>query len=238
MLNGETVKFLKSITQITNSVMLRYPITVGRTESADVAYMVDLSKLDTDGFDDDLGIYNLSSFLSMFNLFSEKRDITVDNNVISIKDGTISASYLLANPAVLMAYSFKEEQFYKADEFPTVLEVDFTALDLKRLKSASDVFGELDSLIVECDESTTFKLSCDNDGFKKSSNSFKFTKPVTASKNFKISVSLETVFKVPVADYKFIVKYNKNNDGIEGKSPYRIILKGEKMSLILATKSV
>lgn len=231
MLNNETIKFLKGINSITNSIALQYPITVGRTESADIAYMFDLSKLDTDGFDDSLGIYNLSSFLNVFSLFNDSREITLTDNIISVSDENTTANYLLSDLDILSPFAFKKEQFIKNDEFPTVLELKLTSNDLKKIKNASSVFDDLDTVMISCDENTTFSLTKVGE-FKLSTNSFRFTKPEKSTKNFKISLSLNTISKIPVVDYTLVVKYNAE------RNSYRVILNSENLTLVLCTKNV
>lgn len=231
MLNNETIRFLKGISSISNSIIMKYPITVGRTESADIAYMFDLSKLDTDGFDGELGIYNLSSFLNVFGLFQETRDVKISDSIIRISDDRSSANYLLSNPEILSQFSFNKDQFDRSENFPTVLDVDLTVDDIKRLKNAHNVFSELKTLVIECDENTTFSLMNIGD-FKQSTNAFKFTKPTVSTKNFKVSLSLETLFKIPVMDYRLNIRYN------ELKNAYRIILKSDNLSMIISAKSV
>lgn len=231
MLNNESIKFLKSINSITNSVVLSYPITVGKTESADIAYMFDMSKFDTDGFDTDLGIYNLSSFLNVFSLFDDSREVNINNNSVSISDKNTRANYLLSSSEILNQFTWNKAQFDKSEQFPTVLEIDFDSNDIKKLKNASSVFSELDTLILECNENTTFSLTTAGE-FKQSSNSFSFTKPQQSTKNFKVGISLETIFKIPLNNYKFIVKYN------EARNAYRILLESENLSMIVSAKNV
>ena len=112
----------------------------------------------------------------------------------------------------------------------SVLELDLTVSDLKKIKNASSVFTDLDTVLLSCDESTTISLT--NAGeFNQSSNSFKFTKSERSTKNFKISVGLDTIFKLPVLDYRLAVKYNASRDA------YRIILTTENLTILLsATK--
>lgn len=227
MLNSETIRFLKCINTISNSIVLSYPITVGRTESADVAYMFDLSKLDTDGFDSELGIYNLSSFLNVFSLFNESRDVRIEDSVISVSDDRSSARYLISNPIILSQFSWNKDQFDKMEACPIVLDVDFGIDDIKRLKNAHSVFSELDMLEVECNENTKFSLTSSGE-FKQSSNAFNFTKNTKSTKNFKGSISLETLFKIPVMNYRFVVRYN------EPKNTYRVTLISDNLTMIIS----
>lgn len=234
MFNRESVDFLKVMNKITNSMVLTYPITTGRTESADIAYKFDLSKYDTDGFENPIGIYDLSTFLNIFGLCDETRDVNIDNNSITVSDSTTSVKFLTSATSVLSPYEFKQEQFDKTNEFPSVLEMNLTAEDIRKLKSASATFRELDTAVISCDDSVELSLT-QIGKFKKSSNSFRIKKTEESAKKFNIGISLETLSKIPQVDYTLIVKYNESRDA------YRIILKTDKiegLSLVISVKNV
>lgn len=231
MFNVETVQFLKLFNKISNSVILQYPITVGRTESADIAYKVDLSKLDTDGFEGSIGLFNLSNFLSIFNLVDKTREINLKDNLITLKDENTKLSYLTTYLEVLAQYEFKPEQFDKNAQYPTVLEMQLTANDIKKLKNAASVFTELDQVVITSKEETTLSLSQSNN-FKTSSNVYEFKKDANSSKNFAISITLDTLAKIPEVDYECVVKYNESRDA------YRIVLSTEIFSLIVSGKNI
>lgn len=234
MFNRESVDFLKVMNKITNSMVLNYPITTGRTESADIAYKFDLSKYDTDGFENPIGIYDLSTFLNIFGLCDEDREVNIDNNSITVSDKTTSVKFLTSATSVLSPYEFKQEQFDKTNEFPSVLEMNLTAEDIRKLKSASATFRELDTAVISCDESVELSLT-QIGKFKKSSNSFRIKKNEESTKKFNVGISLETLSKIPQVDYTLIVKYNESRDA------YRIILKTDKidgLSLVISVKNV
>lgn len=234
MFNRESVDFLKVMNKITNSMVLNYPITTGRTESADIAYKFDLSKYDTDGFENPIGIYDLSTFLNIFGLCDENRNVDIDNNSITVSDSTTSVKFLTSATSVLSPYEFKQEQFDKTNEFPSVLEMNLTAEDIRKLKSASATFKELDTAVISCDDSVELSLT-QIGKFKKSSNSFRIKKTEESTKKFNIGISLETLSKIPQVDYTLIVKYNESRDA------YRIILKTDKiegLSLVISVKNV
>lgn len=234
MFNRESVDFLKVMNKITNSMVLNYPITTGRTESADIAYKFDLSKYDTDGFENPIGIYDLSTFLNIFGLCDEDREVNIDNNSITVSDSTTSVKFLTSATSVLSPYEFKQEQFDKTNEFPSVLEMNLTAEDIRKLKSASATFKELDTAVISCDDSVELSLT-QIGKFKKSSNSFRIKKTEESTKKFNVGISLETLSKIPQVDYTLIVKYNESRDA------YRIILKTDKiegLSLVISVKNV
>lgn len=231
MFNTETVNFLKLMNKITNSMILTYPITTGKTESSDIAYMFDLSKFDTDGFDTPIGFFNLSSFLSAFSLFDDSREVKLENNIIKISDKNTSVGYLTSACDILQQYSFKKEQFDKNSEHPVVLNMKFTTDDIEKIRCAHTVFKELDHLIISCDENTVLSLGTVNN-FKQSSNYFNIKKNEISDKNFTIGIALDIIAKIPPIDYDLKVIYN------EGRNAYRIILSVDTFSLVMSGKNI
>lgn len=231
LFNKETVNFLKTINKITNSIVLTYPITTGRTESSDIAYMFDLSKFDTDGFETPIGFYDLSNFLNTFNLFDDDHEVVVEGSLIKIKDKTTSVNYLTTAIEVLNQLSFKKEQFDKNETFPSVLEMELTSQDLKKLNDAHSIFKELDTAVISCDEHTCITLTKVGN-FKTSSNSFKIEKQEKSEKNFNIGISLDTISKLPLRNYKIIIKYN------EERNAYRVTLNTEFFNLVISAKNI
>lgn len=232
MFNKESIDFLKTMSHISNSMVLNYPVTSGKTESADVAYKFDLSKFDTDGFEGQIGIFNLSAFLNIFSLCSDDRTVSINDNIITVSDDTTSVNYLTSATSILSQYEYGKEQFEKLLTFPSVLEMELTSEDLRKLKSASSALGELDTAVISASDEGV-ELSLTQIGkFKQSSNSFKIKKNASASKMFNIGIMLETLSKIPQANYKMVVKYN------ESKDAYRVILSTETLSIMVSTKAI
>lgn len=230
MFNKETINFLKSVNKMTDSIVLEYPITVGKTESSNIAYMFDLSKFDTDGFDQKIGLYELSNFLNVFNLFSDY-DVNISNNIVSISDKTTNVKYLTSSIDIMNHFEFKKEQFDKCSAFPLVLEMKLTSLDLKKIKDASTIFKDLDTCFINCDEQTSISLGVFG-SFNNSSNTFEIKKEEVSEKNFKIGISLEVINRIPNVEYDVKILYN------EERNAYRIIFESEYITLLISNKTV
>ena len=138
MLNRNTIEYLKVINKVTDSVVLSYPYTVGNSDSGDIAFKIDISKLDTERFTSSLGICNLSSFLNMFNIFDDY-NVSLDNKLINISDDNTSVNYILSNLELLENYNkIDPEIFDKISGAPSVLEFDLTVANNKKLRIASN----------------------------------------------------------------------------------------------------
>ena len=83
MLNANTINVLSAMNSITNSVILNYPTTILNNSAGDVIVKLNLESLDSDPIPE-IGIYNLSEFISTFKLF-EEYDCSIDGNVITFQ---------------------------------------------------------------------------------------------------------------------------------------------------------
>lgn len=222
MLNRQTLDFLKIIGKFTDVTILRYPVTCGISEDKDIVYSVDISKFDTDGFDTVLGIHKLNSFLNMFNLFGDNPcEIEVDNKSITVKDPDTSVRYLLAVPEAIASYDAQESQFDLTANIPSVLEFDLTMDIIKKLKAGASSFSELNTVLFEGGDNPNISLVQTESREGMSSNTIKINIHEEAKKNFKTGISIITLGRLPLGNYRVSVKYN------EAKDKYRIYLESK-----------
>ena len=72
MLNHNTIKLFDALSTITKTIVINYPLTVGKSEDASICFLIDLSEFDKDQFNQKLYFYNnFDKFLSIFKLFDE-----------------------------------------------------------------------------------------------------------------------------------------------------------------------
>lgn len=221
MLNRQTLDFLKIIGKFTDVTILRYPVTCGISEDKDIVYSVDISKFDTDGFDTALGIHKLNSFLNMFNMFDNDYELEVDDKSITVKDPDTSVRYLLAVPEAISSYDAQESQFDLTANIPSVLEFDLTTDIIKKLKAGASSFSELNTVLFEGGDNPNISLVQTESREGMSSNTIKINIHEEAKKNFKMGISIITLGRLPLGNYRVSVKYN------EAKDKYRIYLESK-----------
>lgn len=231
MLNKNTINVLQSLNTITNSAILKYPTTVLNNPAGDVVVKLNLSTLDADAFQD-IGIFNLSEFISTFKLFDEY-DCSISDGVISISSDNNSLQYLTTSVNVLENFNKDENLFSSTAAVPSVAKFSLTPEDVKTIKSASGVFKDLEDIIIESkDKDITIKLGSTNN-FNAKSNSFSIRKPgQDATKEFVLKIPAENFNSLPVSDYTFEVKYNEQRDA------YRVLLTSNEadVQVLLAIK--
>jgi len=217
MFNKDVINVLTQINGIADSVILKHPITVAKSESDDMIVACDISKLDADQFPD-MGIMDLGGFLNIFKLFPDDADCDISGNTINISSGATSSTYITDLIALMDAFDIDSSRFDKTEAVPSVATFDITSDDIKKIKSASGVFKDLDEVIFESKDGDVIVSLGSTGKFNAKSNTFAITKPAQTSKEFNIHLAAENFKKLPVSDYQVQVKYNSSKDA------YRVML--------------
>ena len=231
-MNKQLISTLTQLNSITNTLILKHPITVAASEAKDIYVYLDVSGIDSNSFPN-IGLNNnLNSYLNLFKLFNEERKVSYEGDTIKISSGDISSSYISDNVALMEAYDISPDQFQKTEEVPTVCSIDLGVDDIKNLKSATSVFKDLSEIIIKCQDSeVSISLGATNK-FNARDNSYKIKKNVSSTKEFEIKIPVENFKKIPESEYSFEVKYNESRDA------YRILMKNKALSGLKLIMSV
>lgn len=230
MLNKNVINVLQALNNITNSAVLKYPVSMLNSDAGDIVVKINIESLDKDPFEP-FGIYQLNEFLSTFKLFDEYT-ATISDNVISINGGDSSVQYLSTKLNVLENHDKPESLIISTQEAPGVATFELSKEHVKTIKSAAGVFKDLTDIILESqDGSMTIKLGGANN-FNTRTNSFSIHREATTTKEFSVRIPSENFNALPTSTYKIEVKYN------EAKDAYRVIAASTEidMQVLLAVK--
>lgn len=234
MFNKNLVTVLSQLTQISNNAIMRFPETILTSDEGDILVKLDVSKLDSDPFEE-FGLMNsLSEFVNLFKLMGDNPNVSIDQNVINFEgsNGTKS-SYITFSIALMDAFNKDSSQFEKTKNANSVAEFTLTVDDLKSLKGASGVFGDLTEYIISSqDGDVDISLGATN-RFNARSNTFGITKKCNATKDFEIKIPKENLKLLPNSEYTFSIKYNAN-----APSPYRLYIENKTIDAISVIMSV
>ncbi len=173
-MNKELTNVLSQLNSITNTVILKHPITVAASEAKDIYVHLDVSQLDFNTFPD-IGLNNnLNNYLNLFKLFDDNRTVAFKGDTVEISSGEITSSYITDNVALMEAYDISPDQFQKTEEVPTVCSIDLSVDDIKKLKSATGVFKDLSEIIIKCQDSEVSLSLGATSKFNARDNSYKF----------------------------------------------------------------
>ena len=231
-MNKNLTNVLQQLNTITNTVILKHPITVAASESKDIYVYLDVSELDSESFPD-IGLNNnLNNYLNLFKLFDDSRTVSFNGDTVQISSREITSSYITDNVALMEGYDISPEQFQKTEEVPTECSIDLTVDDIKKLKSATGVFKDLSEIIIKCQDSEVSMSLGATNKFNARDNSYKIKKDSKSSKDFEIKIPVENFKKIPESEYTFEVKYN------EARDAYRILMKNKALSGLKIIMSV
>ena len=226
MFSNELVNFLKSISKLSNSVILKSPVTTGKSESKDVTFKFDVQQVgnhpEDDFGDTQIGLFDLSAFLNVIGLFGDasNREVEFENSTIKIFNESNKANYIMTEPEILSNYVADLDQINKVASFPTVAEFSLTVDDIKKLRTSSIAFKNLE--LIQISSENEIEISLVSAGkFNKMSNSFTIKKTCNPDKVFNIKMGLETFMRLPLHDYTVNIKYNESRDA------YRIMLNSQ-----------
>lgn len=223
-MNKNLIDTLSQLQSITNTVILKYPISILTSESRDIYLHLDCKELDETPFPT-IGLNdNMSNFLQLFKLFNEDRNVSYEGDTIKITSGDITSSYISDNIALMESFDISPDQFDRTEQVPTVCSFDLDVEDIKKLKSASGVFKDLSEIIIKSiDGDITMSLGATNK-FNARDNSYSIKKTVKTEKDFEVKLPVENLKKLPESNYILEVKYN------EAKDSYRLYLKNKSLN--------
>lgn len=210
MLNQDLVKFIKSFNNVTNTIILKYPCTVGASVDSHIAFKFNVANLDDDEFEPIYLNNNLDDFLNVFSLFSSAYDVSFNDNVMTVKDNHTSASFILSDKDLIgMPFTLDCERFDKFAMVPTVGTFTFTADVIRQIKQASSVFKNLESVCIKSsDETVKLSLMSKEKFAQTRSNTFEVQVESKNEKNFELYIRTSSLFDIPLTDYTCSVKFN------------------------------
>lgn len=233
VLNENTRNVLSQLTEINKICVIDYPITSFKSESGTVYAFFSTKDMGEDEFDT-FGIFNVQELLQVINL-DEDTSTTLDNNIINITGKNSSIKYTTTDLGILGDYTkIKPTVLQKTKAVDTVLEFELSSENFTQIKKASDVFKNLEDLIISnTGESITVEVGESNKKIK-NSNSYKLKLNGTSTKDNEVSINVKNLKMIPNGNYVVQVKYNKDKDA------YRILMTSkdiDSLEFIIAIQS-
>lgn len=236
MQNFETViPVLKEISNLTDSVILRYPQTVAISDSQDVLMRINFETMGAEKFDEIPLMNSVSSLSNLLGLFSEHREVDIQDGVVNVRENELSSTFITDSVLLMEEYEVPVEQFDRTADVPSVAQFTISKSDINKLNSASSVFADLTDVEISCRSGhVTIGLGAKGK-FNASSNTFSINYPDAGSKDFDTAIPVSSFKSIPNGDWHFMVKYNSKQDA------YRIYLNSESLEnsidMILAVKN-
>jgi len=230
MLNNNSIQILQSITSITNSALISYPVTTITNANKDVLGNIDFSAIDPDGWDE-FGIFDLNSFLGALSVLDEP-NITMENRVILAEDSDSSISFLTATPSAVSDYITDPDNITTTVAAPSVVEVPIDTVLITKIRKGVNVFKTLKDLFIVKNDEGVFLRTGNKESFTRNDNSYKvkLAPSVNTGNNFEVAIPVENFLSLPSMDFTLKVKYNAQYDA------YRITAENAIFQFVLSIK--
>lgn len=212
--NPNTVKLLNEVGNVTNTIILTYPVTSAITPELDIIVTVDLQALGEPEFPK-FGLNNsFNEFLSAFKLFEDDYKTSVSPDEIHIESQDGKQSITLITDSLVLLESYDKNYVRMLDSMfaaPSVVEFILSGQDIKNIRNAAGIFKDLSEVIfaVSNSDELAIYLGATNK-FNARANNYKLLKTVDSTMNFECKLPIENFKTLPMSDYKCAIKYNEN----------------------------
>ncbi len=230
MLNKNTIQVLQSITPITNSAIISYPITTIQNASRDVLGNINLEALGEEAFDE-FGIFDLSSFLGAVGILDEPV-ITMENKVISAKDTDSSIKFVTSSVAAIEDFTTDPRKITSTVSAPSVVSVNIETDMIAKIRKGVNLFKTLKDVFIIKNDDGVFLKTGNKESFARNDNSYQvqLTPSVNEGENFELAIPVENFLSLPAIDYTLNVKHNPN------AGEYRITAENAIYQFVLSLK--
>jgi len=212
VLNKDSIALLQSVTNITNSVLISYPITTITNESKDVLGNIDFSKVDPVGWEE-FGIFDLNSFLGAVGILEEPT-LTLSNTSLVAADINSSISFVVSDVSTMEDFTTDPENITTTCEADSVVEVKIDNNLIAKIRKGVSVFKNLEDLFIVKEGSDIFLRTGNKESFARTNNSYqiKLEADVVSGPDFEITLLVNNFLSLPAMDYTMKVKYNSEYD--------------------------
>jgi len=227
MINEATRSILKQLKAVNNQMILSNE-TYGCNEFKSILFKADLA-LAGDNIPEEFGIFDMTNFISALELLEEP-EVSYDasTKVVTAKDGNSTLQFLTSTPDSLDNVQINPKLISSTVAAESVFECQITDGHLKQIKKAQGVFKNFDTLWIDNTNEAMMKLGTKN-SFSKSNNAFSIKLEAGINtKEFSISLPLESLMVLPDMDYTLRVKYNSERDA------YRVVLDNPLLTFVLS----
>jgi len=227
MLNENSIQVIQSITNITNSAILDYPVTTIQNQNKNVIANIDFSKLEPTPWES-FGIFDLSSFLGALTIL-EDPTIVLDNKIIVAQDNDSTIKFVTSSPTSLGDFTTDPEKVISTCAAESVVEVDIDVELFNRIRKGASVFKTLKDLFILKEGDKVSLKTGNKESFARQDNSYKINLSPTldSGEDFDIAIPIDNFLSLPSMDFKLKIK------GKNGK--YRVVMENQIFQFVLST---
>jgi len=207
--------------------MIISPKMTGKDEFSNVLFMANLDLLEDNL--PEFGIFAMDQFTQAMDLLDEPEiNYDPETKLITATDENTSIKYITSEPSSLDYVHVNPEVITSTLKANSVLESKISKDELQKIKKAYSVFKNFDTLQI-LSEGNTASLSITNlNSFSKNNNAWSMKITADIKKEFSIPLPIDSIMKIPQADYTLQVKYNEERDA------FRVVLTNDLITFVLS----
>jgi len=227
LLNKETLQILQSITGITNSAIITYPITTIQNYNKNVIGTIDFS-VNEDGGWEEFGIFDLSNFLGALTVLNDPKIILEDNTIIA-KDEDSEIQFVTSYPDALQDFTTNPSKVETTLAVDSVIEVNISTDTINRIRKGANVFKTLKDLFLVKEGDNFYIRTGNKNKFNSKENSYsiKLEPELVKGDDFEIAIPINNFLTLPQIDFKLMIK--------EKNGQYRVTLTNKIFKFVLST---
>ncbi len=213
MLNKETRKALKDLSTIGDSAIIRWPFTsIIQLDRALISF-IDLEKLGEKEFDE-FGIYFLSEFLSLIDLY-EDGEIKRTGNIVELSNNNSTQKYQTTDLDIMNIFDMPSAVLGKLLASDIEVSFDLSSEQLDRIKKVASLL-KLKTFIIDAKADNVNLVACnlsENDAYMQESISE--VPGGTINVDTKVVFDIQNILKIPSANFKIrVIKNEKTGNYI------------------------
>jgi hypothetical protein len=231
MLNTNTLDVLKTITPITNSAIISYPVTTITNSSRDILANIDFSKIDDESWEE-FGIMDLSSFLNSISILDDNPTIEQDNVFIKAYDENSTIQFVTSYPSTLEDFTTNPEIIESTSRAESILEVQIDTNLFSKIKKGSSTFKNLRDLFIIKEGDKVYLKTGNKETFTSTSNSYThYLNPcLDKGKDFELIVPVDNFLNLPLMDFTMKIKHNPKTE------EFRLLFENEIFKFLFTLK--
>ena len=208
MLNKNTRDILQAVNNMTNSMIISYPVTTFTNDKKTILGNINFEDID-EGWNE-FGIMDLNSFLNSLNIL-EDPTITQKDVFIKADDSNSSIEFVTSYPSILEDFTTNPDIISRTVAADSILEVEIDSDLFSKIKKGSSVFKSLLDLFIIKEGDKIYLKTGNKESYTRTQNSYTFylDPSIDKGEDFEIVIPIENFLSLPAMKFIMMVKMNQ-----------------------------
>lgn len=216
LLNKNTLQLVSSLRQINESVIFTYPITGMKDTTNGSLVFINMKTLENENFEP-FAISKIKEFIDLVRIVGEDPEISIDENgILSIvgKEG-FSSKYITSDVGIMESIAGVKLSTLEAITTKEIIaEFILTQSECEKARKASDLLALEDMNFTLNTNANTIAVKCSSKSESNKDFTFNVADVKTCSQDIKFSLTMSSIKKIPLSDFKCYIRKNEKDDSI------------------------